>query len=46
MRGVTELDYQDDPADLEVGVFGPVNPCCGVTAYVGHDLYCERGCGE
>jgi len=25
-----------------MGVFGPVNTCCGVTASVGHDLYCEN----
>lgn len=43
---VTMSDELDE--ELVLGVFGPVNGCCGVTASVGHDLYCEnrpsRGC--
>lgn len=27
--------------DTYPGVFGPVNSCCGVTASVGHGLYCD-----
>lgn len=29
-----------DECETTWGVFGPVNACCGVTASVGHDLYC------
>lgn len=31
-----------DDNGLAWGVFGPINVCCGVTASVGHGLYCEN----
>ena len=38
----------DDIIDTDTypGVFGPVNSCCGVTASVGHGLYCDFGEAE
>lgn len=46
MRPVTEAeeaaDSWDAEGDLTPGAFGPVNRCCGVTASVGHGLYCEN----
>ena len=33
--------WVDQIHDTYPGVFGPVNSCCGVTASVGHGLYCD-----
>jgi hypothetical protein len=41
----TDMSSESDD-ELRWGVFGPVNTCCGVTASVGHDLYCENRVAE